>query len=36
MPVEHEFVEEDQAEDFAGQLAAYLREHGVFRGKDAD
>lgn len=29
MPVEHELVEEDEAEDFAKELAAYMRLHGL-------
>jgi Protein of unknown function (DUF3037) len=35
MPVEHELVEEDQAEEFAGQLAEYIREHSVDKREDA-
>jgi hypothetical protein len=29
MPIRPELVEEDEVEDFARELAAYMREHGV-------
>jgi hypothetical protein len=29
MPIAHELVEEDEAEDFAKDLAAYMRSHGL-------
>jgi Protein of unknown function (DUF3037) len=36
MPVDHELVEEEQAEQFARRLAAYLREHGVIDDTPGD
>jgi hypothetical protein len=29
MPIEHQLIEEDEAEQFAEELAAYIHEHGV-------
>jgi hypothetical protein len=36
MPVEHELVEEDRAEEFAGKLAEYIRAHGIVNGEPTD
>lgn len=39
MPVEHEIIEEDEAADFAEEIAGYMREHGLIpagEDKDAD
>jgi hypothetical protein len=29
MPVTHQLIEEDEAEDFADHISAYMREHGI-------
>ena len=34
MPIPHELVEEDEAGDFAKQLADYMRQHGVLKEEE--
>jgi hypothetical protein len=29
MPIDHRLIEEDEAEDFADHISAYMREHGI-------
>ncbi len=29
MPIKHELIEEDESEDFADHISAYMREHGI-------
>jgi hypothetical protein len=36
IPVPHELVEENDAEEFARKLAAYMREHGVIGDVDGE
>lgn len=31
MPIKHQLIEEEEAEDFAKNLAAYMKEHGVLK-----
>jgi hypothetical protein len=32
MPIKHQLIEEDEAEDFAEHISAYMREHGIVKG----
>lgn len=34
MPIDFEIIEEDAAEDFAAELASYMRKHGVIRDSE--
>lgn len=34
MPIDHDIIEEDQAEDFANELASYMRRHGVIKDQE--
>jgi hypothetical protein len=33
MPIDHQLIEEDEAEDFADRISAYMREHGIGEGE---
>jgi len=33
MPIDHRLIEEDEAEDFAEDISAYMREHGIGEGE---
>jgi hypothetical protein len=33
MPIKHELIEQEEAEDFADHISTYMREHGIVEGK---
>jgi hypothetical protein len=33
MPIKHKLIEEDEADDFADHISAYMREHGIGEGE---